>query len=103
MLKIEQGSNSPIKLDFDESYEDATALSAMLYGTSQLKHWTKEDAQWEGTTCYLPLTEAETLAMQSGAAVLTVKFLDAEGNIIFSEKEAARIIYEPDKTRLIGD
>lgn len=83
METIIQGDNKPIVLEFDESIAGMEQFSAMLYSDSQTyRHWEISDITIDGNTLSLPLTQKETLAIQSRYVSLEVKFL-ADGNIEF--------------------
>ena len=83
METIIQGDNKPIVLEFDESIAGMEQFSAMLYSDSQIyRQWEISDITIDGNTISLPLTQKETLAIQSRYVDLEVKFL-ADGDIEF--------------------
>lgn len=103
MIKIEQGSIDPIRLDFEEDYSSATAFSGLIYkNIRELKRWSIDDVVWDGNTAILPLAEVETLEMPSGRATLSVKFMNGS-DILFCDDVDVFIVYKADKQKLGGE
>ncbi len=97
-----KGQNTPLTIVMSDNV-DASKLHALLYGmTGELVHWTEENAQIEGNTITLPITEEESLTFPPGRATLEVKLLDSEGIVQFLEVFQLEIENRHDTHRLTG-
>ena len=78
---IIQGQNDPIVVNLSEAIIP-TKLHALLYTRDgkDLKHWELADVTIDGSTVYLPLTEAESVKFPACKASLEMKWI--EGGII---------------------
>ena len=100
MIRLRQGSNSPIFLDFDAPVE-AEKIEVSLHGVNtEIKHWSRSEVTINENVVSLPLTEEETLEFPIGSARLSVKLLDGDGDVIFYDDEKVEIDFSFDKTKM---
>ena len=88
-MKIIQGSNNPIVVNFDRDISQCSKVEVGLYHpkphTEQtLKEWHKDDITFYENEAYieLPLTQKETMAFPIGRVSLEIKALDTDGQVV---------------------
>lgn len=97
-----QGSNAPIIIEFDEDTKNIIDLSVVLIKEeNELKKWGKADVTLEGTNCYCPLSQADTINFTTGYGVLEVKWTNKKGEVNFAEIVNIKIEKRHDKTILL--
>lgn len=103
-MKIIQGSNAPLVMEFKDVTEvDINKFSALLFTQKheiELKHWLEDDIIVKRRQIELPLTEEETLGFPTELCVLEVKFSDDDGHITLWDSIKCNIIKRKDTTRL---
>ena len=108
---INQGSNSPIQITFDEDMRNMSDWSIALFGNEKigrpeklLKHWGKDDLQFneDGTVVSVPLTEDETMCFPPCVASLEIKWLPADSHVFLTDVIRIRISKRSDKTKLVA-
>lgn len=76
---IIQGSNQPITISFDEDMSLQSDIEIALFsGSTELKHWSKEDLTIDEDVIQAPLTQEETMDFPAGSAILEVKWYDTD-------------------------
>lgn len=105
MIEIYQGGNTPIVIEIeDDPIPKFNDISASLYmeRLGELKHWMMEDVEFYEEKIILPLSQEDTLRLPEGTAVLSLKALGEEDNVITYNELAVKIMYKFDKTLMNG-
>lgn len=108
MLKIPQGSNTPIHLRFKENPAGFTYLTAGLYNDgfygdeNALKTWAKSDMTINSNEVYLPLTQAETAALDAGEIGLLIKYRTGTSPVVIVDRVRVEVIARGDRGVLLG-
>lgn len=93
-----QGDNKPIILEFDENIANIEQISAVLYGDQkEYKRWDEKSAVMENDEIQLPLSQEETIAIDSDYVKLEIKLV-SNGIIEFFEIIPIRIRKREDET-----
>ena len=93
-----QGDNKPIILEFDENIANIEQISAVLYGDQkEYKRWDEKSAVMENDEIQLPLSQEETIAIDSDYVKLEIKLV-SNGIIEFFEIIPIRIRKRKDET-----
>lgn len=93
-----QGDNKPIILEFDENIANIEQISAVLYGDQkEYKRWDEKSAMMENDEIQLPLSQKETIAIDSDYVKLEIKLV-SNGIIEFFEIIPIRIRKRKDET-----
>lgn len=93
-----QGDNKPIILEFDENIANIEQISAVLYGDQkEYKRWDKKSAVMKNDEIQLPLSQEETIAIDSDYVKLEIKLV-SNGIIEFFEIIPIRIRKRKDET-----
>ena len=93
-----QGDNKPIILEFDVNIANIEQISAVLYGDQkEYKRWDEKSAVMENDEIQLPLSQEETIAIDSDYVKLEIKLV-SNGTIEFFEIISICIRKRKDKT-----
>lgn len=97
-----QGTNAPIIIEFDDVITDIIDISVILAKDNKvLKKWGKADVRLEGTNCYCPLEQEDTINLPVGSATLEVKWTNDKGEVNFAETALVKIEKRVDSTILV--
>ena len=93
-----QGDNKPIILEFDENIANIEQISAVLYGEKkEYKRWDEKSVVIENNKIQLPLSQEETMAIDSDYIKLEIKLV-SNGMIEFFEIIQMCVRKRKDKT-----
>ena len=93
-----QGDNKPIVLEFNENMANIEQISAVLYGEKkEYKRWDEKTALIENDKIQLPLSQEETIAIDSDYIKLEIKLV-SNGTIEFFEIIQMCVRKRKDKT-----
>lgn len=100
-MKIIQGSNAPIVLEFDDSVLNVASMSIGIYSVSgtNVKQWGKDDCQIsdDGKTVTCNLDQTDTASLDRGSYILSVKLMTEDGAIILYDEESIVVSMRKDK------
>lgn len=105
VLTIIQGTNEPIRIDFEQEDDisDSLDFHVAIYtrNKDQIAHWTIDEMVMDGQSVYCPLTQDETISMPTGAGYLEMKRTDGNGRLIPYDRIPVTVEERTDKHILI--